>query len=97
MSFRDGAGMTSRISRWRRFGAGLKTPSWAGGGSARVSRPRRGRDRRSPLVLGTWRLRSARWQVGRPCHNGDLADELDVGYGQFKEWVRKGYVHARRV
>ena len=26
-----------------------------------------------------------------------LADELGVGYGRFKEWVRKGYVHARRV
>jgi hypothetical protein len=27
----------------------------------------------------------------------DLADELGVGYGRFKEWVRKGHVHARRV
>jgi hypothetical protein len=27
----------------------------------------------------------------------DLADELGVGYGRFKEWVRRGYVHARRV
>jgi hypothetical protein len=27
----------------------------------------------------------------------DLADELGLGYGRFKEWVRKGYVHARRV
>src|SRR5438105_10946209 len=27
----------------------------------------------------------------------DLADELGVGYSRFKEWVRRGYVHARRV
>jgi hypothetical protein len=27
----------------------------------------------------------------------DLADELGVGYNRFKEWVKKGYVHARRV
>ena len=27
----------------------------------------------------------------------DLADELGVGYNRFKEWVRKGYVHVRRV
>jgi hypothetical protein len=27
----------------------------------------------------------------------DLADELGVGYGRFKEWVRRGYVHARRI
>ena len=27
----------------------------------------------------------------------DLADELGVGYSRFKEWVKKGYVHARRV
>jgi hypothetical protein len=27
----------------------------------------------------------------------DLADELGVGYNRFKEWVKKGYVRARRV
>jgi hypothetical protein len=27
----------------------------------------------------------------------DLADELGVGYGRFKEWVSRGYVHARRI
>jgi hypothetical protein len=27
----------------------------------------------------------------------DLAGELGVGYSRFKEWVRRGYVHARRV
>jgi len=27
----------------------------------------------------------------------DLADELGVGYNRFKEWAKKGYVHARRV
>ena len=27
----------------------------------------------------------------------DLADELGVGCGRFKEWVKRGYVHARRV
>ena len=27
----------------------------------------------------------------------DLADGLGVGFGRFKEWVKRGYVHARRV
>jgi hypothetical protein len=27
----------------------------------------------------------------------DLADKLGVGYNRFKEWAKKGYVHARRV
>ncbi|MGP0067932.1 MAG: hypothetical protein ACLQGP_30605 [Isosphaeraceae bacterium] len=27
----------------------------------------------------------------------DLADGLSVGFGRFKEWVKRGYVHARRV
>jgi hypothetical protein len=27
----------------------------------------------------------------------DLADELGVGYNRFKEWAKKGYVHARQV
>jgi hypothetical protein len=27
----------------------------------------------------------------------DLADELGVGYSRIKEWVGRGYVHARRV
>jgi DNA invertase Pin-like site-specific DNA recombinase len=27
----------------------------------------------------------------------DLADELGVGYTRFKEWAKKGYVHALRV
>jgi DNA invertase Pin-like site-specific DNA recombinase len=27
----------------------------------------------------------------------DLAKELGMGYGRFKEWVKRSYVHARRV
>jgi hypothetical protein len=27
----------------------------------------------------------------------DLVDELGMGYNRFKEWAKKGYVHARQV
>jgi DNA invertase Pin-like site-specific DNA recombinase len=45
----------------------------------------------SPRIRPAVSLAADEWWIR------DLADELGVGYSRFKEWVRRGYVHARRV
>jgi hypothetical protein len=45
----------------------------------------------SPRRRPAERLAADEWWVR------DLADELGLGYPRFKEWAKRGYVHARRV
>jgi hypothetical protein len=45
----------------------------------------------SPRIRPAVSLAADEWWIR------DLADDLGVGYSRFKEWVRKGYVHTRRV
>jgi hypothetical protein len=45
----------------------------------------------SPRIRPAVSLAADEWWIR------DLADELGVGYSRIKEWVERGYVHARRV
>ena len=45
----------------------------------------------SPRRWAAERLAADEWWL---CY---LADELGVGENRLKDWVKKGYVHARRV